>query len=123
MQSYFHNLLYYYWFSLHLRTQKRYYNYSHKFKLWQSIIQTLFSAGNNQVLLSVVCVKSVMGSALFVILMFARVLLFAYVTSVITDHIKDVVLYVVVQGFRTLITVDSVRVWKRIEMVALKLSI
>nr|CAX74221.1 hypotheticial protein [Schistosoma japonicum] len=56
-----------------------------------------------------------MGSALFAILMFARVPLFVYVTSAITDHIKDVVLYVVDQVFQMLITVDSARVWKKIE--------
>ncbi|CAH8619953.1 unnamed protein product [Schistosoma mattheei] len=45
-------------------TQKRYYNYIHKFKLWQSIIQTLFSAGNNQVLVRLLSFTTILNKAI-----------------------------------------------------------
>lgn len=49
-----------------------------------------------------------MENVLYVILMYVLALLFVYVTNAIMDHIRDVVLHVVDQGYLMLTIVKSV---------------
>lgn len=64
-----------------------------------------------------------MENVLYVILMYVLAPLFVYVTNAIMDHIRDVVLHVVDQGYLMLTIVKSVLYKRRIGMDVQRLSI